>query len=592
MKNIKKIITTGLVVLAPTMNAWAEPETTSINTLRDAVNYSVLNNPKVHASWYDFRADREEKRVAQGNYLPSVDLIAEAGSVKTDVPNTPSNRYGEDSARLTLTQMLFDGFSTHYDVKRLDLESLASYYQLRQVSEETAKEAADAYIDVLRYQKLVELAKENYKQHRLLFNDIEERTGAGISRGADSDQARGRLSLSETNLLTEVNNLHDVMVRFQRIVGVAPTLEMADATISSELIPDTKTKAISLAYTNNPTINAAIETLRAAKAELKQKNAPMMPRFDLRLRQELEHEQNGIEGRFEEQAIEVVMTYNLFNGGSDSAQKRQYYERLNAAKERRIQACQEVRQETAISYNSITSLEEQVGYLRVNQDATSRARDAYRDQFDLGQRTLLDLLDEENEYFEISRTLVNAEFSLIAAKVATLESTGDLLNTLNVVGLSENAAQDLKLERDGDYAGAGRCPLEAPSQLVVDKDALMAQIMGEPTGEVVELSILNVNFDFASSIVKPQYESNIETAAGYLKDNPDTNLGLDGYTDEVGSVEYNQILSKKRADAVKSKMVEEHDISADRLRTDGHGKSYPIEGTDEENRRVVFTLDE
>ena len=97
--------------------------------------------------------------------------------------------------------------------------------------------------------------------------------------------------------------------------------------------PSKKKQALQLAFAQSPTINAAIENLNAAQAEARSKNSPLLPRFDLRLRQELEHDRDGIDGRFDEQAVEVVMTYNLYKGGTHSAEKRQFHERVNAAKE-------------------------------------------------------------------------------------------------------------------------------------------------------------------------------------------------------------------------------------------------------------------
>ena len=105
---------------------------TSGKTLPEVVSHAVLHNPDVNASWYTFRAAREEKRAAQGGYLPSVDLSAQVGSERTDTPITTDNSYSADSVRLSLTQMLFDGFAVRNNVARLDAASLARYYELRQ----------------------------------------------------------------------------------------------------------------------------------------------------------------------------------------------------------------------------------------------------------------------------------------------------------------------------------------------------------------------------------------------------------------------------------------------------------------------------
>jgi len=574
-------------------------------TLPEVVSYTVLHNPEVNESWYTFRAAQEEKRAAQGGYLPSVDLSAHVGHEDIDTPIRSDDSYSTDSVRLTLTQMLFDGFDVRNNVARLDATSLARFYELRQVSEEKAQEAAIAYLDVLRFQRLVELAKKNYVQHRLLFNNIEERVEAGISRRVDLDQARGRLALAETNLLTEVDNLHDVKVRFQRIVGQLPPAEPSWPSLPDNVLPAEKAQALRVAFAQSPAINSAIEGLNSAQAEARTKNAPMMPRFDLRLREEIEHDRDGIDGRFDEQAVELVMTYNLYKGGSNSAEKRQFHERVNAAREQRIRVCQEVRQTVAIAYNNTTSLTEQLQYLSINRDSTGKARDAYLEQFDIGQRSLLDLLDQENEYFRVSRAYVDAEVDLISARIETLAGMGKLLEALSVVGYEDVAAKGLDLNTEVDEDLYGRCPAEAPNQLIIDKDALLQQVMQDTGGQTselpaakvpvyeyaTELPVARVEFDFGATFVKPEYEQALQTAADYLKQNPETRLELEGHTDQVGEAAFNMALSQERAEAVKEKLVVLHDVSTERLRTLGRGMSTPIEGASAaQNRRVDFVV--
>jgi outer membrane protein, adhesin transport system len=107
------------------------------------------------------------------------------------------------------------------------------------------------------------------------------------------------------------------------------------------MIPELRSAALNLAYEKSPEINAAIENLRASQADLNRTNAPFMPRVDLRYRNEVEHDTDGLDGRYDEEAIELVLNYNLFRGGADSARKREFYNRYNSAMEERKQACLE-----------------------------------------------------------------------------------------------------------------------------------------------------------------------------------------------------------------------------------------------------------
>jgi adhesin transport system outer membrane protein len=103
-----------------------------------AVKQGVLTSPRVNASWYNFEAVREAERGARGAYLPSVDVTSEIGREDRDTPLIEDRNYGRDASRLSITQMLFDGFATREEVRRLGYSKLSQYYDLQRDSQEAA----------------------------------------------------------------------------------------------------------------------------------------------------------------------------------------------------------------------------------------------------------------------------------------------------------------------------------------------------------------------------------------------------------------------------------------------------------------------
>ncbi len=205
--------------------------------------------------------------------------------------------------------------------------------------------------------------------------------------------------MAESNLLTEIANLHDVSARFQRIIGEAPAKEMGDITKLPGNIPATATDAIKQAQTNHPALRAAIENVRAADYSTYARRAPYQPRVDLRLRQERGENLSGSIGQHDTRVAEVVLNWNLFNGLSDVSRNRRYVEQANVARDLRDKSCRDIRQTISIAYNDVNKITEQLKYLDQHQLSIEKARNAYRNQFDLGQRTLLDLLDSENKFY-------------------------------------------------------------------------------------------------------------------------------------------------------------------------------------------------
>jgi len=444
-------------------------------TLHDAAQQAVLKSPDVQVRWRAFNGAVAEQDAARGGYFPRVDITASTGREHLSQPSQPDSSFNRQNASASLTQLLFDGFATRNEVRRQGYNKLVRYFELIDASESAALEASRAYYDVLRYRKLIKLAEDNYAQHKVLFDLMEQRAKVGVGRRVDLEQAGGRLALSESNLLTEITNLHDVSARYQRIVGEVPPADMSDPDLLQNGVSANENGAVEEAIRLSPTIAAAIENIRAAQSALDGRGSAFAPRLDFRARQDLDRNRDGILGNRSDSVVEVVLNYNLFRGGSDSALKRQAAENLNAAKDLRDRACRDVRQTLSIAYNDTRRIAEQLRYLNAHQLASEKARDAYRKQFDIGQRTLLDLLDTENELFQARRAYVNAQHDHGIAFARTHAAVGSLLQTLNLRRVDTPSIEALGEDRfDVDPATA--CPPEAPSLYTVDKAAAVARI--------------------------------------------------------------------------------------------------------------------
>lgn len=444
----------------------------SVTSLREAAQRAVLQSPEVTAKWHAFKAAEEEIGVARGGYLPQVDLTAGRGKESLKPGQGQRDDYTRTGAMLTLNQMLFDGFATRNEVRRLSKARQVRYYELLEASENTALEAARAYLDVLRYRELVRLAEDNYVQHKATYEQVLQRTRSGVGRRVDLEQAGSRLALAEINLTTEVANLHDVSARYQRLVGILPP---ASVTASAELsapVPDSSAAALAGLYRRNPTLLAAIENAEAAQYDVAARRAAYSPRVDLRASTDNTRNYLGADGRREHNVAEVVFTWNLFRGGSDRARERQYMEQRNVALDLREKACRDTRQTLLIAYNDVQRLREQKGYLATQVKLLEGTLAAYRDQFNIGQRTLLDLLDTENELLSARRNAIGAEADYQLGILRTHAGMGSLLQALGLQRLEteEPAAGDL-----ATVDAAQLCPADVVSLPAAERASLDAR---------------------------------------------------------------------------------------------------------------------
>jgi adhesin transport system outer membrane protein len=606
--NTKAKLTLLTVAVLTSLGAQAQAQDLPA-PLVQAARKAVVSNPEVQARWNGFKAAGNERDVARGGFLPQLDLTTSIGRENRESPSIGKvGSYSFNTTQLTLNQMLFDGMFTSNEVKRLGYAKLTRYYELAEASETAALEAVRAYADVVRYRELVEVAKQNYVEHKQTTQQVEERANAGVGRRVDVEQANGRLALAESNLLTELTNLHDVSARYLRIVGEKPpaNLPALPESLKLGILPGSTEALMRDGLQGSPTLNAAVENVRAYKMAIESRKSAYLPQVDLQAYASRNNDTDGIAGNTRVNGLKLVLRYNLFRGGADVARERQAVDQKEQARDLQEKACRDVRQTLSIAYSDVRSLSEQQRYLDQHRLSTEKSREAYRQQFDIGQRTLLDLLDSQNEYFEATRSYINARHNQVAAQARTLAGMGRLVATLGVSRDDVPSARDAGQDRVGiDLAEL--CPLEESMVDTLEKikaetvippltrtaAPVAAPVAPKPAPVKVSLSA-DALFDFNKSDLKAAGLASLDSLVERIK-----GVQLDvviavGHTDSVGSEAYNNRLGLARAESVKAYLVS-GGVDVKRIRAEGRGESQPIadNATEEgraKNRRVEIEV--
>lgn len=575
-------------------------------TLNEIASKAVLTNPEVVAKWHEFKAIGFERDTTWGRNLPSLDIMYGTAHQHRQSPlYTPpgsERKYNFQNARVSLRQNLFEGFATINDTKRLEHSTLVRFYEMLDISESAAFEATKAYSDVWRQRQLVEFAEENYVTHRLAYVKVKERAQSGVGRQVDMETAAGRLALAESNLLTETANLHDVSARYQRIVGELPKGEMEPPPSNlSKGLPKDRMDSITTGFEKAPRLKAAFENILSAKRNVEVQKSGFYPRVDAYLERVHDLNDAGYTGTTNESTAGVTLTWNLFRGNQDKSKKYKATEELNVAKDLREKVCREVRQNLSMSFNDHLRLVEQLQYLDQHQLSIDKVRTAFRNQFDIGQRTLLDVLDSENEYYTARRNYLNAEMDLVIADAKYQAMSGNLLNILNLKNLDMTPPEP---ETSPDEDMFTTCPAEFGGDMPIDKDAIfnlalekdkLTRVKIEPSVKQIILTarpvvITGANFDFDSATLKPSADAKLKPVVEFAKKYPDADMEVVGHTDEIASEAYNLGLSKRRAAAVKDWLVK-NGVDAKRINAKGMGKTQPVASNKTEegraqNRRV------
>jgi len=619
----------GLTITAATLLNYVHANEQSAMPLTYVSSKAIENNPEVQEAWHAFKSSIYGVDAARSGYLPSVDVSASAGYERRNYG--VEEEYNRNTAELSVTQMLYDGFRTSNTVDRFKRIQLIRYFELISQTEQTALEASIALLDVQKFKELVQLAEANLQEHESVYQQIEQSVGAGVARAADLEQISGRLSLAQSNVLTEYSNLHDVSARYLRVVGELPMNDIKQADLDEKNIPISVNQALDVAYKNSPSFYASLYNIEAQKANAKAQKAASHPNVDLSARYgSQDRDELGQNETRTEARVGIDISYNLYNGGLDNANLEQAYQDINIAKYQRDQSCIDIRQSLQIAYYNVTILEQKLPALDQHRESSTKVKIAYKDQFDIGQRTLLDVLDAENESFQSTRSYIVALYDRQSAILTMLKEMGKLLPALNVMSdkyptlkeltddpivhnaqnicpsydvattFSRKAFLQKKAKQDNAYMSVTAMPRYLDIPLETDTTASsftdddgdgvpneQDTCPSTPLSTNVDLSgctiysastsniEIGIPFSADSSDVRSQYIQEISRLADFLKENPTKQVEIQGHASLDGDRIYNRKLSEKRAFAVAEILIKQFDVEPKRVKSFGYGIDQP-----------------
>ncbi|MGL4380480.1 MAG: TolC family outer membrane protein [Vibrio sp.] len=403
-------------------------------TLEQAVAITLASNPELKGSFNQFKSRLYDAKASSGAYLPKLDLDAGIGYEGINPAQSSGNKSTDltrKDASLTLTQLIWDGAATLNDMDRTAAEAEADRYQLLADASDMALEVTKIYLDATQSYEILTLSEKNLAIHKDIYRDIKKRADAGIGSTADVTQVEARLAKAHGNLLAAQNNLFDTHTQFRRIVGQEP-LGLEYPRADEDALPLTLEKGLLHAQGNHPVIKVAQADTDAARFQYKQAKGPYYPTLSLEAAQRWRNDADGITGSSDELTAMLRLRYNLYNGGSDSDRSKSAAYQMNRSKDLREKTFRMVEEGFRLAWSALDLTLQQKEFLADHVDSTSKTVVAYRKQYQISQRTLLDLLNTENELFEARKGYLDAKYAEQYAKYRLMNATGNLLDALRV----------------------------------------------------------------------------------------------------------------------------------------------------------------
>ncbi len=418
-------------------------------SINDAVREAAISHPGVGEASANKRATQSELRQVQSTLLPQVRVEARYGPEKFDqnftgtppVPGLTAPVIGAGPWRLgsnesiVVRQLLFDGFASIHDIWRNTARVNAAAFRVRERTELIALDAAEAYIDVVRYLQLVALAQKNVATHERIFSNVNSRFQGGRAGEGDLEQSRERVENAKAQLDEFRRTLEESRAKYRKTVGLEPINLRFPGALRG--MPPSRDEALAVAVRFNPTILAAQSDADAAKEAFRATDGSFAPK--LYLEGSATHYDNSFpyvsapnlpSVTHEDYSGKIVMSWDIFRGGQDAWNRSEKAERFTEATMRHARLQRDALESIDKAWAARTVTATRISDLRSQIDAALKTITAFNKEYELGQRSLIDLLNAQNQYFNAAVSLVSARGVLVFADYQLLAAMGTLLEYL------------------------------------------------------------------------------------------------------------------------------------------------------------------
>jgi outer membrane protein, adhesin transport system len=405
-------------------------------SMRDAIAVATQSNPEINQAQMNKEAIEFERRQAQGLYYPRVDIEASAGVRRLENRTRRDLDIADD--RLYPLEFQGRGEWTILDFGRRRGELLrqaarvdGASLRVLERSEFIGLQVARQYLDVLLQQRIYAASQDNVTFHRALVNDLNTGVEQGSISIADRQQAEERLQAAIVRQTEAEQAVEEARITLRRLTGLdIGQVQMPPGL--TEQMPANLDEAIGLARTNNPLVREAEADVDAANAFARREKGDLYPTVGVDMTGRVGEDIDGFKGNTNDVFARLFMRWNIFDGGINRAKYQEAVRRASETRFRLHEVSREAEENVRLAWNALQMQGRISGELTTQNRIGEELLLSYRSQFNIGRRSLLDVLDAQNTRYGIQTRLETARFSELFARYQTLAATNRFLEALQV----------------------------------------------------------------------------------------------------------------------------------------------------------------
>lgn len=436
---IAYVLSFGLLlpaVASAAESAYPPPPAGQVITVEDSV-YGVLRSNRALRGMQENRSVLEhETDRAKAGFGPRVDVTGRAGgSIMSDSStrsrDLDTQMWGLAGVSAQLVQPIWDGFATRSRVRtaKSTLESVK--FRVFDTATSMSLEGIISHIDVLRRRKILALAESNVTQHKALVSQAQERANLGADTAADVTQARSRLQRALSSLSESKAALLVAEERYTRLTGLPATGKLAPVTMPPELYqgPDA---VFAQAEQSNPKVAAYMQDIRAARGQRELADSAFYPTLNLEAGPNYTDRGGASDRWIYSFDVMGVVRWNIFNSGADLAERRAASARIRQSRQVMYDFIDELKLDIESTWTNYQAAQEQFSHYTKAVEYSKYTRSAYIEQFQIGKRSILDVLDTENELFNSSTQAETARGNILVGAYRLSALSGNLLPQMSI----------------------------------------------------------------------------------------------------------------------------------------------------------------
>lgn len=418
--------------------AVADDGVNKIGNLSSVLSHVYQTNPVLQGQRKNFEADRFDVPIAKSNFRPSINVQASQDFSRIERQNATED-VAPQRASINVVQPLYRGGRTLAEVSKAYNDVAASTATLFIAEQDVMFDAVTAYFDLEQALATLNVRTKNVNVLKRQYQATRDRFDVGELTRTDVSQAKSRLEGARAERIEADAQLQSAIASYQEAIDPSADIDSFDDLGGSfkddvdVVLPEKVSDALDAVLGDHPRILLSQFENRSASDNSDASFGALLPEVNLEGSASRSRKSVNSFADADEALVGVRLSLPLYQGGALRAEMAQSEAAQEATKYALDTALRDVRQDIISNWNGYQSSRAQINAINAQIKSASIALDGVRLEEDSGSRTILDVLDAEQELFDAELNLVSAKRNLSVAKYALLRAMGDL--THDAIGL-------------------------------------------------------------------------------------------------------------------------------------------------------------